>query len=50
MKRTNIKMSYVQSTKIVKISPPCSMQRQPDKIQRIQYCIVFAFFVDYLAN
>jgi hypothetical protein len=43
MKRTKIKRSYVQFTKIVKISPPCSMHRQPHKIQGIQIVIVFTF-------
>jgi hypothetical protein len=45
MKRTKIKRSYVQFTKIVKISPPCAMHRQPHKIQGIQIVIVFTFLL-----
>jgi hypothetical protein len=42
MKRTKIKRDYVQFTKIVKISPLCSMHH---KIQGIQIVIVFTFLL-----
>jgi hypothetical protein len=43
MKRTKIKRSYVQFSKIDKISRPCSHKRNSDR-----NC--FYVFVDYLAN
>jgi hypothetical protein len=45
MKCTKIKSSYVQFTKIFKISPPCSMHRKPHKIQGIQIVIIFTFLL-----
>jgi hypothetical protein len=45
MKRTKIKRSYVQFTKIVKISPPCSMHRYSRKIQGIQIDIFLGFCI-----
>jgi hypothetical protein len=40
-----IKRSYVQFTKIVKISLLCSMHKYPYKIQGIQIVIVFTFLL-----
>jgi predicted small secreted protein len=48
--RINIKGSYVQFKKIVKISSLLFNEQINKKIQGIQIVIVFTFFVDYLAN